>query len=327
MRINFWGVRGSVATSLTYVDIEEKIRRALTYATPGDILTKESVDQFINGLPFSVRGTYGGSTTCLELETDDGSTIILDAGTGLRSLGNNLLQQGKFKGNDHAAFLMTHSHWDHLQGLLFFVPFYMPGNKFSFYSAFPDIEDRIRYQNSLRHFPIAFDDMASLKDFNTPVIEEGEFTEIFDVQVTCKAVRHPGGCYSYKIKNKDGKTFIFCTDTEFNMETMENIDDYLDYFEGADLLVFDTQYTFEESLNKIDWGHSSAAIATDIAMRCNVKKLILFHHDPSYSDEKLDAISLQAINYRDQARKLQGVSEKEIPLQIKAAYEGLSLEV
>lgn len=101
---------------------------------------------------------------------------------------------------------------------------------------------------------------------------------------------------------------------------MENIQDYLNYFRGADVLVFDTQYTFEESLQKIDWGHSSASIATDIALRANVKRLVMFHHDPSYDDEKLDAVYLRALKYKE-------MFDPHNRLEIIMAYEGLELEV
>jgi ribonuclease BN (tRNA processing enzyme) len=101
---------------------------------------------------------------------------------------------------------------------------------------------------------------------------------------------------------------------------MENIDLYIEYFRGADVLVFDTQYTFDESLKKIDWGHSSASIATDIALKAGVKQLVMFHHDPSYDDDKLDAVYLRALNYKE-------MFDKNNALDIIMAYEGLEIEI
>jgi ribonuclease BN (tRNA processing enzyme) len=104
------------------------------------------------------------------------------------------------------------------------------------------------------------------------------------------------------------------------VDEMENIESYINYFRSADVLVFDTQYTFEESLNKIDWGHSSASIATDIALKAGVKKLVMFHHDPSYNDEKLDAVYLRALNYKN-------MMDERNELEIIMAHEGLTIEI
>jgi phosphoribosyl 1,2-cyclic phosphodiesterase len=243
---------------------------------------------------------------------------VIDAGTGLRALGNALMARGKMTGKDEMAFFFTHSHWDHIQGLMFFVPVFIPGNKLHFYSCFADIEARLRYQMVTTHFPLTFDELNCEKTFHH--FAETESVDVYGLTASAKAVRHPGGCYSYKFRQANGKTFIFCSDAEFNLETLEDIGPYIDYFFGADVLVFDTQYTFEESLQKIDWGHSSAAIATDIAIKSEVKKLVLYHHDPSYDDAKMDNVLLQAIKYKS-------MMAPDHPLQIVAAYEGLEIEL
>lgn len=318
MIIRFWGVRGSLATAITAQQVEQKIRKVLELASPADLLTPESIENFVRNLPLSIRGTYGGNTTCVEIQTDENKTIIIDAGTGLRPLGNSLMARGKMTGTDEMAFFFTHSHWDHIQGLMFFVPIFIPGNTLNIFSCFEDIETRLRYQMVQTHFPITFDELGSTRNFTH--FAETSSVSVYGMTVSAKSVRHPGGCYSYKFKQPNGKTFVFCSDAEFNLETLANIGPYIDYFFGADVLVFDTQYTFEESLQKIDWGHSSAAIATDIAMKSQVKKLILYHHDPSYDDAKMDKVLMQAIKYKS-------MMEPDHPLQIVAAYEGLEIEL
>lgn len=320
MLVRFWGVRGSIASAINHVQVEAKIRAALELASPADILSPESINNFIANIPFSVRGTYGGNTTCVELLAgpNNEELFIIDAGTGLRPLGISLLSRGRMRGDDRVNFFLTHSHWDHIQGLMFFNPVYIPTNEFHFYSSFKDIEDRLRYQQVRTHFPVGFDDMGAQKTFYH--IPELEISEVGSVTVQSKAVRHPGGCYSYRFQEKDGRTFIFCSDAEFNLEMMDEIGQYIEFFQGADVLVFDTQYTFEESLKKIDWGHSSAAIATDIALRSNVKKLVMFHHDPTYDDSKLDVLTMQALKYKDMVAK-------DSPLEIVSAYEGLTIEI
>ncbi len=322
MRIRFWGVRGSLSSPITHDQVQAKIRKVLELASPADILSRETVENFIENLPFSLKGTYGGNTTSLEIATGENhdKIILIDAGTGIRPLGNSLLGRGRMKGNDELSIFFTHSHWDHIQGLMFFTPIFIPGNTISFYSSFPDIEERLRYQQPFTHFPVPFDDtvMAAKKIFHT--FGEGDSVQVHDLTVTSKSVRHPGGCFAYTFTNTHGKKFVFSSDTEFNIDTMDDIETYIRYYQDADILVLDTQYTFEESLQKIDWGHSSAAIATDIAIKSNVKKLILFHHDPTYDDNKMDAVTLQALKYKD-------MMAPRHPLEIQTAYEGLELEI
>ena len=285
MKVKFWGVRGSIGSPIKGQAVREKVRKILHYATPADVLDDEASERFLKSLPFSLLHTYGGNTTCLEIRTKNNDLVIVDAGTGLRELGLSMFQEGFAAGNRECAILFTHTHWDHIQGLPFFGPFFIPTNKFYIHSVTEDMEERLRYQHSLKHFPVPFDGMRSQKEFIRH--EEGENWELYGMDMTTKIMRHPGNSYSYRFE-EDGKVLIFGTDAEFKLDEMDGIDEYLAYFQDADVLIFDTQYTFEEQLQKIDWGHSSASIATDIAMKAGVKKLVLFHHDPSYNDEKLD---------------------------------------
>ncbi len=317
MLIRFWGVRGSIASPILNKNIRLKIEKILALAKPSDIQSPETINQFLETLNFSVLNTYGGNTTCIEIRDTENNLFIIDGGTGLRELGNHILGEGYLQGKGKANWIFTHSHWDHMQGIPFFVPLYIPGNQFDFYSSVEDMEDRIKYQHRNTHFPVPYETFSATKKFN--FIPEGEIFTIGKMDILSQSVRHPGGSYSYKFK-EEGKTFIFCSDAEFNIDEMENIDLYIEYFRGADVLVFDTQYTFDESLKKIDWGHSSASIATDIALKAGVKKLVMFHHDPSYDDEKLDAVYLRALNYKEMFDKSQS-------LDIVMAYEGLTIEI
>ncbi len=319
MKVKFWGVRGSIATPVKGHTFRDKLKRILTYATPSDVIDEPSVDRFIDSLPFSLSHTYGGNTTCLEIRTKNNDLVIVDAGTGLRELGVKLLDEGYLEGNGSATFLFTHTHWDHIQGLPFFIPFFIEGNEFHIHAISDEIEQRLRYQHNDRHFPVAFDGMDATKKFYQH--QEGEKWPLYGMNVSTKGMKHPGGSYSYRLE-EDGRVLIFGSDAEFRSDDMDDVESYIEYFKGADILIFDTQYTFEEQLQKIDWGHSSASIATDIAMRAGVKKLILFHHDPSYSDEKLDEVFLRALRYRE----MMDVDNKS-ELEIKIAYEGLELEV
>ncbi|MBW7857184.1 MAG: MBL fold metallo-hydrolase [Leptonema sp. (in: Bacteria)] len=319
MKVKFWGVRGSIPSPLRGHTIRDKMKRILTLASPADILDEVSVERFIKSLPFSLTHTYGGNTTCLEIRSKNNDLIIIDAGTGLRELGNRLLVEDYGKGKGEAHILFTHSHWDHIQGLPFFVPAYIEGNTFHIHAISDNIDKRLIYQHNFDHFPVPFDGLKANKIFYQH--QKDETWQLHGINISTHSMRHPGGSWSYRLE-EDGKVLIFGSDAEFRAEEMENLDATLDYFRDADILIFDTQYTFEEQLQKIDWGHSSASIATDIAMKAGVKHLVLFHHDPSYSDEKLDEVYMRAIRYKE----MMDVND-ESQLQIHIAYEGLEMVV
>lgn len=318
MKITFWGVRGSVPTPPTEAIISEKIRRALRLATVGDISSDDAVGRFIESLPNSIKGTYGGNTTCLEVRASDGEIIIIDCGTGIKNLSNELMRTEFGKGQGVGNIILTHTHWDHIQGIPFFIPFYVKGNRFNIYSAFNDIKERVEYQQVFSHFPVNLDYMLATKEFFI-LEKESEFF-LNNIKIINKRMHHPGGSFGYRIE-ENGKSFVFTSDCEFNIDEIDKIDSYREFFINADVVVFDTQYTFEEAIDKIDWGHSSASIAIDIALRFNVKKLILFHHEPDYSDEKLEIVLSTAKTYMSMNAKKKGI------LDIDIAREGMVLEL
>lgn len=318
MKIRIWGVRGSIPTPVENDAIQRKIRQALTLASPADLLSKDSIDKFIDSLPFSVKGTYGGNTTCFELRTNSGELFIIDCGTGLKKLGMNLLKEDFGKGKGFGNIILTHTHWDHVQGIPFFIPFFIQGNRFNIYSPYEDCKERIEYQQVFTHFPVNLDYMLATKEFIT-LEKESEFF-LNDIKIVNKRMRHPGGAFGFKII-EDGKSFIYTSDCEFNIDEMYNIDTYKDFFYNADVVIFDTQYTFDEFINKVDWGHSPASIAIDIASKFKVKRLLLFHHDPDYSDEKLDDVLSNAKAYMGINVKRSG------ELKLEIAYEGMEIDL
>ncbi|MDZ4725781.1 MAG: MBL fold metallo-hydrolase [Leptospira sp.] len=318
MKIKFWGVRGSIGSPIRPEGVKQKVHKLLSLVRPTDIQNEQSITKFLDSLSFSASSTYGGNTTCVEIRDKENNLIIIDGGTGLRELGNSLMASGFGKTGGHAHWILTHTHWDHIQGIPFFVPLFIPTNEFEFISSFEDLEARFQHQFVFTHFPVSFDHYSAKKKFSH--IPEGqEFSLGPHITAFSKSVRHPGGSYSYRF-TENGKSIIFASDAEFNLDEMENIETYIDYFRDADILVFDTQYTFEESLQKIDWGHSSASMATDIALRAKVKKLVMFHHDPSYDDEKLDLVYLRALKYKE-------MFDPHGKLEIIMAHENLELEV
>ena len=321
MKIRFWGVRGSLPAPLTGQDIRRKIQKALSYASPRDIVNEESIEHFINTLPYSVAGSCGSNTTCIEVRSARDDLIIIDAGSGLRVLGNELLKGEYGEGRGECNMLFTHTHWDHIQGLPFFGPLHIEGNIFHIHAVHENIEGRLRYQHNPDFFPVHFDQMAAAKYFYQH--DKDEVWELKNIQISQKTLPHPGISYAYRLE-ENGKVFVFCSDAEFSILAKESIEieTYIEYFWEADLLVLDTQYTFEDQIQKIDWGHSSSLMAADLALRANVKQLALFHHDPSYTDEKLDQLLLRSLEYKRASQR-----GKRRDLNIFLAYEGLEINI
>jgi phosphoribosyl 1,2-cyclic phosphodiesterase len=297
MMVRFWGVRGSIPTPLNNEDIERKIVVALRGAAGLDLADEQAVKAYVAGLPLHVRGSWGGNTTCVEFRNNAGDVLIIDAGSGLRKLGEVLLGEAFGRGEGHAAFLFTHTHWDHIQGFPFFGPLFIPGNRFDFYSGHDDIEDRLRYQMSPRFFPVGIEVMAATKTFHHMTEE----LDLFDgrMKVRPLALDHPGLAFAYRIE-ADGHSCVMATDGEYKELVGDYWQRYVDFYQGADALIFDAQYTLREALvEKQNWGHSSAMIGIDLAADARVGQIVMVHHEPTYSDEKIKQIFDDALRYLD----------------------------
>lgn len=257
---------------------------------------------------------YGGNTTCLELR-QEGGTVIVDAGSGIRLLGNNLMKENGIK---DIFMILTHSHWDHLCGFPFFTPAYFPGYKIHVYGG-PNAQGSLRgylsHQMTAPFFPVDFSLMKA--DF-TFGIECPNMGAIGQFEYYPIPLSHPNGGYGYKFK-KNGSTFVFLTDNEpeFRHEGGLDRQAYLEFSQGADLLIHDAQYTDEEYKYKKGWGHSTFSYAVQFAIDAGVKKLGLFHHDPDRNDDDLDRL---AETCREQLKKA-GSS-----IECFAVYEGMEID-
>jgi len=201
------------------------------------------------------------------------------------------------RGQAEITILLTHTHWDHVQGLPFFTPMYLKGNVVRFYSPYPDIEERLVHQQDYRFFPVTLENMASTRHFHHmkgPVRFEDSLTVDF------LPLKHPGGSYAYRFREK-GSTFIFATDTEFTGGYLEQMGNKAEFFMDADLLVIDSQYTLDESFTKFDWGHTSYTMAVNCGINWRAKHLVLTHHEPGYYDFELSDILANAIEHRNNA--------------------------
>lgn len=254
MYLRFWGVRGSTPTPQ-----RENLR-------------------------------YGGNTSCVEVRTSDG-IFVFDCGTGFRLLGNRLRKEfGRLPLK--ARVFLSHYHWDHIQGIPFFVPLYNRANRFifhSFRSIHTDVQQALEEQMINPYFPVDMAAMLAQRHFS--VIGEG--TGTYDgLTISTRRLNHPQGCLGYRIEHK-GKIVVYATDNEpGDRRGDENVRALA---QGADVFIYDSQYTpHEYRKHKKNWGHSTWEEAAKIAREAKVKKLVLFHHDPEHDDKQIDAIQRQA---------------------------------
>lgn len=300
MIIELWGVRGSAPTPLSQSEYRSKIQSILIQAIQSGLTQTDdkNLDEFINSLPRHLRHLFGGNTTCVTL-TNEHFPIpyIIDCGSGVIRLGNELLQGPCGKGQGEIRIFLTHTHWDHIQGIPFFKPLYIPGNRIHFYSAIGDLEERLERQQEDAFFPAPFHKMAATKEFH--LLEPGKTLELEgELRIDCQPLNHPGGSVAYRFIQND-RIFIMATDTEFTGDDLMDEEFLHHFFEDADLLIMDAQYSLDESFGKFDWGHTSTTMAVNIANKWRVKNLIMTHHEPAYDDQSLNESFENALEHRE----------------------------
>jgi len=315
-KVTFRGVRGSIGTPLSAEQIEEKLALALERAQPEDLKDASSREAFIKSLPFEIRGCFGGNTSCVQVEVG-GEQLIFDAGTGIRQLGLDLMAGDFGKGQGKGHIFFTHTHWDHIQGLPFFTPLYIKGNHFTFHSPYENLKERLEGQQFHEYFPVPYRAYSSSLEISD--LSDKVECRIGDVKVTWMEMCHPGRAFAYRIEY-NGRSVIYATDAEYKSLRKEELQPYVDFFQDADLLIFDSMYTFGEGLEKRDWGHSSTFIGVDLAVDANVKQIAFFHHEPRYSDAKLVDIFSQTKKY------LKPIAPGS-RLEMFLAHEGLAVDM
>lgn len=314
MRVHFWGVRGSIPTPILPSQIQSKIAAVVQRVQAKDLVSPEAREAFLATLPPYLAGTVGGNSTCVEVRLDDDTLVIIDAGSGIAALGNSLKRQRDHVRHYHLFF--THFHWDHIQGLPFFVPpVYDPRCKITFHSPIQGFEKFLRDQMRYPYFPITMETMNAELEFD---VLTGAPVQIADAEVRYREVKHPGRAFSYRFTEK-GRSFIFSTDTELTEEDFRKSPRNRDFYEDVDLIVMDSQYTLDEAIEKYDWGHSSYSLAVDFASEWGIDRLVLYHHEPLYDDKKMYAILKSSQWY---ASHLEGKK-----IEILLAREDLDLRI
>lgn len=298
MRMKFWGTRGSIST------------------------------------PGSETVRYGGNTPCIEVRLPNNDLIILDAGTGIRNLGERLIESGE---SINAFLLISHPHWDHIQGFPFFKPAFISGNEITIVGGETEkvtLQKMISDQMNKIYFPIQLNELKATLKFRR--VQEESF-DVFDARVETIFVNHPSFSIGYRITHA-GKTLVYISDNEpFDRrvaEAMRNVDKIVldkyavssgdpnerifEFVRNADVLIHDATYTPEEYVNRVGWGHSHYLFTLKVAAEGNVKRLVLFHHDPAHNDDKVDDI----------VRKCQNeIRTRHYEFECVAAIEGMEMDI
>jgi phosphoribosyl 1,2-cyclic phosphodiesterase len=318
MLVRFWGTRGSLPVAQTATTIRGKIARALVAANGRSFADEADADRFIGAeMEFAAGNSYGGATTCIEIEAGDGSYIICDLGSGLREFGLDAMRRCAEGHERTYNVFMSHVHWDHIMGFPFFIPVFDPGTRIVIHSGHEDAETALRRQQEEMSFPVAFDWLRAKIEFVT--VKPGTVYVVGGVQVEVMAQHHSHVSYGYRFTDTEGKTVIFSTDSEHKIEQMEGEADVANFFREADLVICDTMYSLADSVSmKEDWGHSSNIVAIDLCHEAEAKRLALFHHEPTYSDEDLDRMHRESVRYEELTRR-------DLPLEVLCAYDGLEV--
>ncbi len=313
LKIHFWGVRGSIPSPILSSQIQAKINACVQRITPQDLESFDSRERFIANLPDWIYGTVGGNSPCIQLVTDDKKEIILDAGSGIRVMGRN----STIPEDNHFSLFFSHFHWDHICGFPFFDFAYNPNITLDIYSSFENAKDYLAMQMpSTKLFPVLWENFS--RNFYFHTMEPGTTYTIDGIQVTSCGVSHPGGSFSYSFV-EGSKKFVYATDIEL-MDMSDVNEQHLEaVFKDADVVVLDSQYTLEEAQSKEKWGHSAFCYAIDFASKMNIKKVYLFHHEPTYDDKKLNSILSAAKWYSSY------ISQNKV--EVELAIEGTEVEI
>jgi len=251
MDIRFWGTRGSIPA-------------------PG---------------PYTLE--FGGNTTCLEVVLRSGRRIVIDGGTGIRLLGEQLKTK---VATIRLHLLLTHNHWDHLIGLPFFFPIYREDSEIKIDGwplAFQALKRVFDDHMGDGFFPVAFEQLKAHITFANKIARSPQVLD--DVEIEALPLNHPQGCLGFRFQ-EEGHILVFITDNELGLDGGYRFPDFVKFARGADLLIHDAQYLPEEMPVHRGWGHSTYEEAVQLALEAGAKTLLLTHHDPSRTDEQVRAI-------------------------------------
>jgi phosphoribosyl 1,2-cyclic phosphodiesterase len=314
--VRFWGTRGSLPVALTAPALRSKLVAAVRGARGRALESDEAIDRYIDGLPFPVASTFGGHTSCVELDIGTSEYVVCDLGSGLRAFGQAAIARHGPGAPQTYHLFVSHVHWDHIMGLPFFGPAYIPGNRLIFYGAHRELESALRRQMEPPSFPVNFGVFNAAIEF--VYLEPDKAHNVAGMQVTLKHQHHTGDSYGYRFE-RDGHTVVYSTDSEHTFADPTESASFAKFFRNADLVIFDAMYSLAEAISvKADWGHSSNIVGVELCQLAEARHLCLFHHEPALDDAALAKML-------DETRRYEEITRTGSPVHISAAYDGLEL--
>ena len=314
--VRFWGTRGSMPVALTAAGLKQKMMTVLRASRGRALDSDAAIEQFLAELPFAVAGSYGGHSSCVQIDAGSDEHFICDMGSGLRPFGQAVMAQRKAGVAQTFHIFMSHVHWDHIMGLPFFVPAFIPGNRVFIYGSHRELEAALRRQQEPPSFPVDFSIFGASLEF--VYLEPERDHPIAGVSVRTMLQRHSGDSYGYRFE-ANGKSIVYTTDSEHPLAQPEHTERFVRFFGGADLVIFDAMYSLADAISvKSDWGHSSNIVGVELCQLAGVRHLCLFHHEPVFDDAAIDAMLAET-------RRLELITRGVTPLQVSAAYDGLEI--
>jgi phosphoribosyl 1,2-cyclic phosphodiesterase len=314
--VRFWGTRGSLPVALTAAGLQARLREVLRAARGQPLDSDADIDRLLARLPFALAGTYGGHSSCVQILADGSDWLVCDMGSGLRALGQAAMAQRAGKPQTFHIF-MSHLHWDHIMGLPFFVPAFIPGNRVFIYGSHAELEMALRRQQEPPSFPVGFDTIFEGR-VQFVHLEPGVAHEVAGMRVTTMLQRHAGDSYGYRFE-AHGKVLVYSTDSEHPLADPAHTERFVQFFGGADLVIFDAMYSLADAISvKADWGHSSNVVGVELCQLAGARHLCMTHHEPVFDDAAIEAMLAET-------RRLEEITRNGPALRISAAYDGLDI--
>lgn len=320
MLARFWGTRGSLPVAPRADVVQAKIARALVSADGRRFADEARAAAFAREtLDLATFGSYGGASSCVEIEVSDEAFLVCDMGSGLREFGIDAQRRCALGRPRTYHFLLSHLHWDHIMGFPIFGPAFDPNAVIVIHTGHEDAETALRRQQEEISFPVPFDWLRARIEF--VVHRPGELFDVPGARVTMAAQAHSHASYAFRVRSA-GQVVVYSTDAEYRPDAFSAESEAEAFFAGADLAICDTMYSLGDTVSvKQDWGHSSNVVAVDICRAALVKRLVLFHHEPTYTDEDIQRMHQETVRYEQLART------DRHALEVICAYDGLDVAI